>query len=250
MSGDTPEAVRDFHAARAAALAVQGADADLRRRSIDWIVATAKTRYSYAFDWMGRPVIQYPQDMVAMQELVWRLRPDLIVETGVAHGGSLVYYASLLELLGGSGRVLGIDIDIRAHNREALDAHPMRRRIDLLEGSSTDPGIIDEVRRRASGKNVLVCLDSNHTHEHVARELEAYTPLVKCGGYVVVFDTIIEFMPKELFPDRPWGPGDNPWTAVQAFLQKNDRFEIDTSIADRLLVTVALDGYLRCVRDP
>jgi len=165
------------------------------------------------------------------------------------HCAKILFYASMLELLGGTGRVLGIDVDIRAHNREALEAHPMFRRIDLLEGSSTDSGLVDRVRAMAEGKSVLVCLDSSHTHDHVLRELEMYSPLVGKGGYLVVFDTVVEFMPKALFPDRPWGPGNNPWTAVQAFLLGNDRFEVDRSIPDKLLITVAPDGYLRCVKD-
>jgi cephalosporin hydroxylase len=238
-----------FEKERRACVAVQGKDAALKQRSVDWILATAKTKYSYQFDWMGRPVIQFPQDLLAMHELIWNLKPDLIVETGVAHGGSLIFYASMLELVGGTGRVLGIDIEIRPHNREALEAHPMFHRIDLLEGSSTDESMLEQVRLRAAGKKVLVCLDSNHTHEHVFRELQLYSPLVQKGGYVVVFDTIVEFMPKAFFPNRPWGPGNNPWTAVQEFLKTNDRFEIDPSIPDKVLITVAPDGYLRCIKD-
>ncbi|HVW00182.1 MAG TPA: CmcI family methyltransferase, partial [Planctomycetaceae bacterium] len=167
-----------------------------------------------------------------------------------AHGGSLIYYASLLELLGGDGRVVGVDIDIRAHNRAEIDAHPMRKRIDLVQGSSIDPATADQVKALAAGREpVLVILDSNHTHAHVLEELKLYSPLVKKGSYLVVFDTIIEDMPEDFFTDRPWGKGDNPKTAVWEFLKQNDRFEIDSDIEHKLLLTVAPDGWLRCIKD-
>jgi cephalosporin hydroxylase len=217
------------------------------RRSID-------ARYSYNFSWMGRPIIQYPQDMIAMQEIIWSIQPDLVLETGIAHGGSLVFYASLLELnavCGGpkDAEVLGVDIDIRAHNREAIDAHPMRRRISMISGSSIEPQIVAEVRARAAGRRrVVVCLDSNHTHAHVLAELEAYAGLTSVGSYCVVFDTIVEAMPAEQFPDRPWGPGNNPKTAVSAYLETHPEFEIDDRIDHKLLISVAPGGYLRRVR--
>jgi cephalosporin hydroxylase len=231
-------------------VARQGNDEALVRLSRDWIRATAATRYSYHYTWMGRPVILFPQDLLAMQELVWALRPEVIVETGIAHGGSLVFYASLLELLGGEGLVVGVDIDIRAHNREAIESHPMARRIRLVEGSSTDPGVVSRVAAWTAGrKGIVVVLDSNHTHDHVLEELRLYARMVPKGGYIVVFDTIVQWMPKNLFADRPWGPGDNPWTAVQAFLAENDRFQVDRAPADKALITVAPDGFLRCVKD-
>lgn len=207
-------------------------------------------RYSYNFSWLGRPIIQLPQDLMALQEIVWRRRPDLIVETGIAHGGSLVFYASLLALLGGDRKVLGIDVEIRAHNRAAIEAHPLASRIAMISGSSTDPAIVEQVFARARGKqSVMVVLDSNHTHDHVLRELELYSPLVKRGNYLVVLDTAIEDMPAGSFPDRPWGPGNNPKTAVHAFLRENRRFEIDREMHEKLLLTVAPDGYLRCIED-
>jgi cephalosporin hydroxylase len=196
---------------------------------------------------MGRPIIQYPQDMIAMQEILWDVRPDLIIETGIAHGGSLVYYASLCQLMG-HGEVLGIDIDIRPHNRAAIESHPMAGRIRMLEGSSIDAGMVERVREAARGKRVLVVLDSNHTHAHVLAELEAYAPLVSVGSYCVVFDTVVEDMPSDAFPDRPWGVGDNPKTAVHAFLARDDRFEIDRDIEAKIQITVAPDGYLKRVR--
>lgn len=222
-------------------------DGELKAMSNDWLLRSLPRRYSYNFRWMGRPIIQYPQDMIAMQEILWEVRPDLIVETGIAHGGSLVYYASLCELMG-HGEVLGIDIDIRAHNREAIESHPMSKRIRLLQGSSIDPAIVEQVRQQAAGKRVLVVLDSNHTHEHVLAELEAYAPLVSAGSYCVVFDTVVEDLPAGLYPERPWDVGNNPKTAVHEFLRRDDRFEIDRDIEAKIQITVAPDGYLRRVR--
>jgi len=216
-------------------------------------VSTAP-KYSYNFSWLGRPIIQYPQDIVAMQEIIWRVNPDLIIETGIAHGGSLIFSASMLELNAACGgpqnaEVLGVDIDIRAYNREAIEAHPMFKRISMIQGSSIAPEIIEQVKAKASGKQrVLVCLDSNHTHDHVLAELQAYAPLTSVGSYCVVFDTIIEDMPDEMFPDRPWGPGNNPKTAVWEWLKTNTEFEIDKQIDHKLLISVAPDGYLKRVR--
>lgn len=217
--------------------------------------------YSYNYSWLGRPVIQYPQDMMAMQELIWKVKPDLIIETGIAHGGSLIFSASMLALLdvcdaeagiaatGSRRKVLGIDVDIRPHNRAAIEAHPMASRIQMIQGSSIDPGIVELVRSVAAGySRVLVCLDSNHTHAHVLAELEAYAQLTSVDSYCVVFDTIVEDMPAELAFDRPWAPGNNPKTAVWEFLKSHTNFEIDKSIQDKLLITVAPDGYLKRCR--
>lgn len=215
--------------------------------------ASTAPKYSYNFSWLGRPIIQYPQDMIAIQEIIWDVKPDLIIETGIAHGGSLIFSASMLELSAACGghqnaEVLGVDIDIRPHNRAAIEAHPMFKRIRMLEGSSIALDIVEQVRKVAEGKRTLVVLDSNHTHAHVLAELEAYAPLVSVGSYCIVFDTIIEDMPADMFPDRPWGPGNNPKTAVWEFLKRNDQFEIDKSIEHELLITVAPDGYLRRVK--
>lgn len=227
-----------------------GSDANLQNLTQKWFVDSSKHKYSYHFTWLGRPIIQFPQDIIAMQEILWRVKPDLIVETGVAHGGSLIFYASMLELIGENGRVLGIDIDIRDHNRFEIEKHPMFNRIALLQGSSTDPKTIKEVNRFVQGKQrVLVVLDSNHTHEHVIKELELYSPLVTKGSYLVVFDTVIEDMPEDFFPDRPWGRGNNPKTAVREFVRNSDRFEIDKEIESKLLITVAPNGYLKCIKE-
>ena len=224
------------------------ADSDMRALSLQWLRAISRHRYAYNFTWMGRPLIQFPQDMVAMQEIIWATQPDLIIETGVAHGGSLVYYASLLELVGGNGRVVGVDIDIRSHNRRAIEASPMFHRIDLVEGSSVDLATVERVQSFVEGRErVMVVLDSNHTHDHVLEELRLYSPLVTAGNYLVVFDTLIEDMPDEFFHDRPWGVGNNPKTAVTAFLQENRRFVVDADIEAKLMLTVAPGGYLQCV---
>jgi cephalosporin hydroxylase len=229
-------------------------DASLQEAAQEFMRASIAPQYSYNFSWLGRPIIQYPQDIVAMQELIWSLQPELIVETGIAHGGSLIFSASMLELNAACGgpkdaRVVGIDIDIRAHNRSAIEAHPMFRRITMLEGSSLAPEIVEAVREAASGKkSVLVCLDSNHTHDHVLAELEAYAPLTTVGSYCVVFDTIVEDLPRSLSGERPWGPGDNPKTAVRAYLATHAEFEIDRAIDHKLLIGVAPEGYLRRVR--
>lgn len=222
------------------------------------------TQYSYNFSWQGRPIIQYPQDMVAMQELIWAVKPDLIIETGIAHGGSLIFSATMLALLDmvdaiesgatiqprvSKRKVLGIDIDIRAHNLAAIEAHPMASRIQMIQGSSVAPEIVEQVRAVAANySRVMVCLDSNHTHEHVLAELHAYAPLTSKDSYCVVFDTVVEDMPKEMFPNRPWGPGDNPKTAVWEYLKTHPEFEIDKAVQHKLLITVAPDGYLRRVR--
>ena len=207
-----------------------------------------KAQYSYNFSWMGRPIIQYPQDMIAMQEIIWKLQPDLIIETGIAHGGSLIYYASLLELIG-KGEIIGIDIDIRKHNREEIEKHPMFKRIKMIEGSSVSRETVDQVAALAEGKKtVLVSLDSNHTHEHVLQELEMYAPFVTRDSYLVVFDTIVEEMPDDYLPGRPWKQGDNPKTAVLEFLKSHSEFQIDKDIDNKLLISVGPDGYLKRVQ--
>lgn len=220
---------------------------ELKKAAATFNVISNKESYSYNFTWMGRPIIQYPQDMIAMQELIWKIQPDLIIETGIAHGGSLIYYASLMELIG-KGEIIGIDIDIRKHNREAIESHPMFKRISLLEGSSLDPAIIEKVNEYArSKKTILVSLDSNHTHDHVLEELKLYTPYVTIGSYCVVFDTIVEEMPVGMY-DRPWNVGNNPKTAVVEFLKENNSFEIDRQIDYKLLISVAPEGYLKRVK--
>lgn len=239
------------------------ADKQFQKKSLEWNIASGYHRYTFNFRFLGRPIIQLPQDIVAIQEIIWEVKPDLIIETGIAHGGSLVLSASMLALLDMTDaieagekidprvscrQVLGIDIDIRAHNRAAIGAHPMSSRIRMIQGSSIDPAVVARVRTMASGfRRILVCLDSMHTHSHVLAELEAYAPLVSLGSYCVVFDTVIEDLPDGRFPDRPWSKGNNPKTAVWEYLKKHSEFEIDKSISDKLQITVAPEGYLRRV---
>jgi cephalosporin hydroxylase len=226
-----------------------GEDKDVQALSRIWTREITRHKYAYNFSWMGRPLIQMPQDMIAMQEIIWKIKPDLIIETGIAHGGSLIYYASLLEMIGGDGYVLGIDLDIREHNRAEIENHSMYKRIKMIQGSSIDSVVIENVREHVSKKrSVLVILDSNHTHDHVLNELELYSPFVTKNSYLVVFDTLVEDMPDDLQPtDRPWGKGNNPKTAVCEWIKKNPSFEIDKGIEHKLLITVAPDGYLKRV---
>ncbi|WP_246398323.1 cephalosporin hydroxylase family protein [Mycobacterium vicinigordonae] len=236
-------------------------DRELAHLTSEWISRSATHLYSYNFEWLGRPIIQYPQDMVYLQELIWEIKPNVIVETGIAHGGSLILSASMLALLDmcdaivndtpinvhtPKRRVIGVDIDIRSHNRTAIEAHPLFRYITMIEGSSLDPEIIQQVRHAAQNRGAtLVLLDSNHTHEHVLAELSAYATLVTPNSYCVVFDTIIEDLPADMFPDRPWSRGNNPKTAVWEFLKTHSEFEIDHEITRKLQITAAPDGYLR-----
>lgn len=230
-----------------------GQNVELKSSALAFMRASVEPKYSYNFSWLGRPIIQYPQDMVAMQELLWEVKPDLIIETGIAHGGSLIFYASILELIatctGHEGEVLGIDIDIRPHNRKAIEEHPMYKRINMIQGSSIAPEIVAQVIEKAKGKKrILVCLDSNHTHDHALAELEAYAQLTSIGSYCVVFDTLIEDMSEGAYPDRSWGVGNNPKTAVWEYLKTHSEFEINKSIDHKLLISVAPDGYLKRVR--
>ncbi len=227
----------------------------------DWVFESMKRKYLYNFDWLGRPIIQYPQDMVAIQEIIWSIRPTLIIETGIAHGGSLILSASMLALLdyceaiesgtsidpsNSKRKVVGIDIEIREHNRSAIECHPMGSKIEMIEGSSTDQRVINQVAEISKNHNsVLVLLDSNHTHEHVLGELNAYAKLVSVGSYCVVFDTFVEDMPAGYFPDRPWDKGNSPRTAVVEFLKSHSEFVVDESIQNKLLITVAPGGFLK-----
>ena len=220
---------------------------DLKKLSNTWLEKVSPYSYSYNFTWLGRPIIQLPQDILAIQEIIWKNKPDLIIETGIARGGSLIFYASLLELIGENGKVIGIDIDIRKHNEIAIKSHSMYKRIEMFQGSSIDLSIIEKVKKEAKNKkNVMVILDSNHTYEHVLKELFLYEQFVTSGNYLIVLDTVIEDMPEDLFKNRPWNKKNNPKKAVYEFLSQNDKFEIDDQITDKILITVAPSGYLKC----
>ncbi|MCM0018642.1 MAG: cephalosporin hydroxylase family protein [Tagaea sp.] len=237
-----------FQKERAENIARLGGDSELRARARRMFADMVAARYHYNFDWAGLPIIQFPEDILAVQELVWRIKPGAIVETGVARGGSVLNYASLLALLGGDRVAIGVDIDIRAHNRARIEAHPLAGRVRLIEGSSVDPATVAEVTRQIGARApVLVVLDSNHTHDHVLQELRAYARFATPGSYVVVFDTVIEFLPAEANAGRPWGEGNSPHSAVAAFLRENKRFEVDKNLEDKLLFTCCPGGFLRCV---
>ena len=265
--------IEEFNREKIERVAGYGSDDVFRKASREWLAMSMAKKYVYNFVWMDRPIIQYPQDMVAMQELIWKVKPDVVVETGIAHGGSLILSASILALLdyaeaaergetldpkNPKRRVIGVDIDIRAHNRAAIESHPMAPGISMVQGSSVDPETVRQVYSQVDeGARVLVCLDSNHTHEHVLKELEAYAPLTSVGSYCVVFDTFVEDTQDDLFPDRPWSKGNNPKTAVAEYLGSIESegrkardghsmtFEVDREMENKLMVTVAPNGFLK-----
>jgi cephalosporin hydroxylase len=227
-----------------------GNDSKLKDLSLEWMLHSSQYKYSYNFNWLGVPIIQFPQDMIALQELIWSIKPELIIETGIAHGGSLIFHASILELIGGKGVVLGVDIDIRKHNRKVIEEHPMSKRIRMIEGSSASSEVVERVHAIANGKSpIMIILDSNHTHEHVLTELQLYQSLVHEKSYIVVLDTTLEDVPENFQSDRPWNKGNNPKTAVHEFLKINKRFAIDADIENKLQITTARHGYLRCIKD-
>lgn len=218
-----------------------------------WLLQSLKHQYSYHFTWLGLPIIQYPQDIIATQEIIWNVKPDLIIETGIARGGSLIFSASILQMIG-KGSVLGIDIDIRKHNKIAIKKHHLSKRITMIEGSSIDEKVVNKVKTIAkTKKRVMLFLDSNHTYEHVLKELELYSSLVKKGSYIIVFDTIIDDIPNNWWgkhiSTRPWNKKNNPKSAVKDFVLKNNRFKIDTIIDDKILLTVAPSGFLKCTKN-
>lgn len=224
-------------------------DINLKKKCTSLVEILGNYKYTYNFKWLGVPIIQCPQDIVAIQELIWNVKPDVIVETGIAKGGSLVLSASILHLLNNNGRVIGVDIDIRDENRIIIQNHPLSSRINLIQGSSIDRAVFEKVKALIQPNNkVMVILDSNHTHEHVIEELRLFSSIVDKGSYLIVMDTNIDDMPNDYFVDRPWGRGNNPKTAVHEFLKTTDRFEIDSDIHNKLLITVAPDGYLKCIK--
>lgn len=241
--------IERFFGERAKDIRAMGADEALRAKSIDWMIHADKYKYTYNFTWMGRPIIKFPNDMIAQQEIVWRTKPDLIIETGIAHGGSIVFSASLLELIG-KGQVIGIDIDIRKHNRAEIERHPMAKRITMIEGGSTAPDVFERVKDLArDARSVMVILDSNHSHQHVLDELNLYADLVTVGNYVILPDTFIEFFPKGYYSaDRPWDVGNNPWTAMKQFMANRTDFTHDPEPVSKSMITESFDGYLRRIR--
>jgi len=240
--------IAEFQMEREERIASYANNQDLQDATKKFSDISLAEKYSYNFSWMGRPVIQYPQDMMALQEIIWEVKPDLIIETGIAHGGSIIFSASMLELLGGGG-VIGFDFDIRTHKKKEIESHPMFKRITMFEGDSTSPEIVEKVYAIAKKHTkIMVVLDSNHTHDHVLKELKLYAPLVSINSYCVVFDTIIQDLPDDIVSDRPWGKGNNPKTAVWEYLKTHDEFIINKDIDTKLLITVAPDGYLRRIK--
>jgi cephalosporin hydroxylase len=241
--------IRQFEQERVHDIKKMARDDELKKKSLDWMLHADKYKYTYNFKWLGRPIIKYPNDIVLLQEIIWEVKPDLIIETGIAHGGSLIFSASMLELLGGDREVVGVDIDIRKHNRKEIESHPMFKRVTMIEGSSTSQDTIAKIREVTKRKTqVMVCLDSNHTHEHVLKELHLYSPFVTVGSYMVLPDTFIEYFPKGYFKNRPWDVGNNPMTAIREFLSKSDNFIIDKEKVNKLLITEGFDGYLKRIK--
>jgi len=273
MTKTNNDEIAKFQAENAKTISTYSGNKEWQKLSADWTNHSFQNRYMYNFAWLGRPIIQFPTDIMAVQEVIWDVKPDLIIETGIAHGGSLILSASLLAMLDmaeavesgetidpkkSKRRVLGVDIDIRAHNRAAIEAHPMSNWISMIQGPSLDESVVSQVHKFAEDYDrILVCLDSNHTHDHVMGELEAYAPLASKGSYCMVFDTIVEDLPADAFPDRPWAPGDNPKTAVRDYLKilENEgrkgvdgeplHLERNAQLEDKLMLSVAPEGYLQ-----
>lgn len=223
------------------------ADGKLIQKGLDFVEYSDKHRYGYNWTWMDLPIIQMPEDIVLTQELLWELKPDFVIELGIAWGGSLAMYAAFMEL-SGKGQVIGIDITIPKHNAEAIMSCPVSSRISLIEGSSIDKSLFDNVAARIpKGSKVMMVLDSNHTHEHVYKELTLWSPLVHADSYIIVSDTIVEHIPAQDHRPRPWGPGNNPGTAAIKFLSENPRFTSENSYSDRAIASFNPAGYLKAL---
>ena len=240
----------EFQMQREADVEAMGQDSELREKSIEWMIHADKYKYTYNYSWMGRPIIKFPNDMVIQQEIMWELKPDLVIETGIAHGGSIIFTAAMMEMMGIEGEVVGIDIDIREHNKDEILNHPMNKRITMYEGNSVSPDMVERVRKHTEGKStVMVILDSLHSHDHVYEELKAYADMTSIGSYCILPDTFIEFFPKGFYSDtRPWDVGDNPHTAMMQYLSENSDFEIDSARTHKAMITETIDGYLRRVK--
>lgn len=241
--------IEEFKQERSSNIQRMSQDEELKKKSLDWMIHADKYKYTYNFSWLGRPIIKFPSDIVLMQEIIWDIKPDLIIETGIAHGGSIIFSASMLELIGGDGQVVAVDIDIRKHNRAEIEKHPLYKRITMLEGSSVADDIIRKIENISKyKKTVMVFIDSLHTHEYVLKELEIYSKFVTIGSYIVLPDTFIEFFPKGYYSNRPWDVGNNPMTALREFLSKNENYIIDRDKSNKLMITEAFDGYLKRIK--
>ena len=224
------------------------ADPELLKKARDFLVQSDKHKYGYYWTWLGLPIIQMPEDIVLTQEILWETKPDFVIEAGVAWGGSLAMYAAFQEIQG-YGHVFGIDVTIPQHNREAIMSTPVSNRITLIEASSSDPATFEAVSAQIpKGSNILLVLDSNHTHEHVLAELKLWSPLLQNGNYIIVSDTVVEVIPEQTHRPRPWGPGNNPMTGMQEFMNENDRFTSENSYSDRAFASFNPSGYLKCMK--
>ncbi len=229
-----------------------GADKALFEKSKDLIYDLDRHDYSYLWTWMGIPIIQLPADVLATQEVIWKTKPDIIIETGVARGGSVLFMASIVEMMG-NGQVIGVDIDIRTHNRESIEAHPMSKRVTLIEGGSVDKDVLEKVRAEIpDGARVMVVLDSDHSRDHVLAECRAYGPMVTKDCYLVVADTLVGHVNEENAPknrSQLWYKGNDPLTATNDFLEEQDRFQVDAVTNGKLVLSSSPGGYLLCVKD-
>ena len=242
--------VKQFYSEREKDVEKMGEDGELQKKSLEWMIHADKYKYTYNYTWMGQPIVKYPNDMLIQQELMWKLKPDLIIETGIAHGGSIIFSASMQKMMGIDGEVVGVDIDIRSHNRELIENHPTYDRITMYEGDSTDSKIVELIEKHTVGKKcVMVVLDSHHSHDHVYKELQSYSKFVTLNSYCILPDTFIEFFPKGYFSkNRPWDVGDNPHTAMKKFMDESDEFVIDKKLTNKAMITESIDGYLLKVK--
>jgi cephalosporin hydroxylase len=226
-----------------------GQDQQLFAAATELLTAADKYGYAYLWSWLGVPIIQLPADVMATQEVIWATKPDIIIETGVARGGSVLFMASLLELIG-KGKVIGVDIDIRAHNRDSIERHPMSKRVLLIEGPSTAPSVMAQVRQEIpANAAVMAILDSDHSRAHVLDELRHYGPLVTPGCYLIVADTRLGHLDASQTPQKRskvWLKGNEPLSALQDYLHETERFEIDPVINGKLILASSPGGYLRC----
>tara|TARA_Y100000589_G_scaffold200807_1_gene189411 strand:- start:3693 stop:4457 length:765 start_codon:yes stop_codon:yes gene_type:complete len=238
--------VEKFFQERELDIKKMGEDYKLKEKSLEWMLLADKYKYTYNFTWMGRPIIKYPNDMVIQQEIMWKVKPDLIIETGIAHGGSIIFSSSMMKMMDIEGEVVGIDIDIREHNKNQIINHKAYDRISMYEGDSTNPNIIKKVEKHIKPySKVMVILDSNHSHKHVLKELEIYSRYVTKGSFCILPDTFIEFFPKGYYSkDRPWDVGNNPYTAMKEFMKNNNKFKVSKFYSDKANITETIDGYL------
>lgn len=225
-------------------------DEVLRRDALDVLARADRYKWIHQTTWFGEPILNIPHDLFALQEIIYRTRPDFIIEIGVAWGGSLLYYSTLMEALGGK-KIIGVDIYIPDDLRERIGSYGrLSERIELVAGSSVERGTVEIIRNIiGESKKVLVILDSHHTHDHVLKELNIYSEFISCGNYLICADTVVEDLPVQTHRKREWGPGNSPKTALNDFLALNSRFEIDYELENKLLFSCNPGGYIRAVRD-